>query len=241
MGIIEENLMICRNLTMKFGGLVALDDISFSVKTGEIFGIIGPNGAGKSTLFNIIFGFLKPTSGSTIFNNEEISGLRPDIRFMKGLSMTFQLPQYFPELDVLNNVVIGSLKRSYVSKKDSFNSAREVIELLGMSDKSNFLAKDLNVADLKKLEIAKAVVSKPKCLMLDEVMSGLTSRELEDMLEIIKKINKNDITILLIEHIIKAVTQLSQRIMVLDYGKLITIGEPQDVTRNEAVIKCYLG
>ena len=236
-----ENIIECKNLKKSFGGLKAVNDVTFEVRKGQIFGIIGPNGAGKSTLFNLISGFLEPTAGEVFFEGKSLEGIRPDKRYLMGLAITFQLPQYFPELTVLSNVIMGALSRDYVNKKKAYEKAGEVLEFIGLAHKSTVLAKNLTVADLKRLEVAKVLAGNPKCILLDEVMAGLTAKEIFEVIELLKQIKRNGVTIVLIEHVMKAIMSVSEYIMALSYGELIAFGKPEEIAANDKVIESYLG
>lgn len=237
----EDRIIECKKLSKDFGGLTAVNEVSFEVKRGQIFGIIGPNGAGKSTLFNLMSGFLKPTAGEVVFEGKSLAGIRPDKRYLMGLAMTFQLPQYFPELTVLENVVMGALSKDYVNRKKAFGKAGEVVEFIGLAGKSTIAARNLTVADLKRLEVAKVLAGNPKCILLDEVMAGLTAKEISEFIELLKQINSRGVTIILIEHVMKAIMSVSQYIMALNYGVSIALGKPEEIATNDKVIEAYLG
>jgi branched-chain amino acid transport system ATP-binding protein len=238
MGIIEV-----KQVNKYFGGLKALQNISFTLGEGEILGLIGPNGAGKTTLFNIIAGTFPPTSGSVQFNGEEITSKEPREICHKGISRTYQLVRPFSSLTVYENVLVG-LYFGKTEKADSASMEKEACELLqltGLLQKANTPAKNLTLVGRKQLEIARALATHPKVLLLDEAVSGLNPTETETMMDLIRKIQSRGITVFMIEHIMKAVMGLSNRILVLNFGELIAQGTPEEVSMNKDVIEAYLG
>jgi branched-chain amino acid transport system ATP-binding protein len=238
MGIIEV-----KEVTKYFGGLRALYNISFTLAVGEILGLIGPNGAGKTTLFNIIAGTFPPTSGSVRFNGEEITSQEPREICHKGISRTYQLVRPFSSLTVYENVLVG-LYFGKPDKADSISMEKEAYELLqltGILQKANTPAKNLTLVGRKQLEIARALATHPKVLLFDEAVSGLNPTETETMMGLIRKIRDRGITVFMIEHIMKAVMGLSNRILVLNFGELIAQGTPEQVSMNKDVIEAYLG
>jgi branched-chain amino acid transport system ATP-binding protein len=228
------------NLNKSFGGLHAVCGVSFGVKEGELVGIIGPNGAGKTTLFALISGHEKNDSGDIIFKGKSLKGLGPHKRCVMGLVRTFQITQPFRDLTVLENVMVGSFARTNDSKKAG-EEALAVLSRLEMEDLKEEYAKNLNPPALKRLEIARALATKPELLMLDEVFAGLTPGEIKHMCEIIKYINKSGVTILMIEHVMGAVMLLSERIIVMHYGKNLAEGTVDEIVSNEVVQKAYFG
>jgi len=234
------SILKTEKLTKKFGGLVAVNNIDFEVNKGEIVGIIGANGAGKTTLFNCISGNLKATSGKVIFNNKDITGLKPYEIAELGLARTFQIVRPFATKSVLYNVTVGAFLRTN-QKAEAIEEAKEIIKFLNLSNKMEALAKDLTLPERKKLELARALATKPSLLMLDEVMAGLRPNEIKDMLELIKKINKEGITIVIIEHIMQVIMSISNRVYCMNFGKEIACGTPQEVTKDKNVIRAYLG
>ncbi len=229
-------------ITKYFGGLRALHDISFVLEKGEILGLIGPNGAGKTTLFNIIAGTFPPSSGSIQFNGEDITSLGSRLICHKGISRTYQLVRTFSNLTVYENVLVGlyfgkSGKEGVVTEGEAY----EVLRLTGLVQKANIPARSLTLVGRKQLEIARALATRPKVLLLDEAISGLNPTETETVMALIRSIQRRGITVFMIEHIMKAVMGLSDRILVLNFGELIAQGTPGDVSKNKDVIEAYLG
>jgi branched-chain amino acid transport system ATP-binding protein len=234
------NILEINNLVKDFGGLRAVDALSLFIKEGEILGMIGPNGAGKSTAFNCIAGVYAPTKGDIFFAGNKINGVRPWNLCKKGLARTFQIVKPFKSKSVLYNVMVGSFantdKRAAAEEK-----ALEVLKILSFENKKDERAGNLTIAELKRLEIARALATEPKLLLFDEVMAGLRPAEVDEMVQIIKKLRDQGITIFVIEHIMRAIMALSDRIVVIHFGKKIAEGSPQEVASNENVIKAYLG
>jgi len=229
-----------KDLTMRFGGLVAVNGLSLYVEEGEAVGLIGPNGAGKTTAFNMISGAYKPSDGKVIFLGEDTTGLPAATMCKKGVGRTFQVVKPFGDMTVLENVMVGGFVHTNKTA-ESQKIAEEVLRLVGMDHIANRKAKDLTLPQRKRLEIAKALATKPKLLLLDEVLAGLNPTEIEEAVELIHRINNSGISILMIEHVLQATMAICSRIYVLDYGKLIATGSPKEVTQNPDVIKAYLG
>jgi branched-chain amino acid transport system ATP-binding protein len=235
MGILQFN-----GVSKVFGGLRAIDDVSFSVEQGEIVGLIGPNGAGKTTIFNLASGFIPPTRGQIFFKESRIESLTPDRICKMGLCRTFQVVKPFGDMNVLDNIMVASLLHTANIEKAK-EEALGVLSNLGLSSVKNQMAKNLTVADRKRLEIGRALATHPRMILLDEVMAGLTSVETMEVVEMIRQMRQKNITILLIEHIMQAIMNLSDRIIVIHHGQKISEGAPKAVANDERVIKAYLG
>jgi len=234
-------LLELRGISKSFRGLRAVSDASFEVPKGAISALIGPNGAGKTTCFNVIAGVYKPDSGSIHFDGVPIQGLRPDQVCGAGIGRTFQIVKPFAGLTVLENVVVGALKRE-PSVSAAEKRAAEIMEKLGLGSKRGQPASSLTLPDRKRLEVARALATRPKLLLLDEVMAGLRPTECDQMVEVFREINRAEgLTILLIEHVMRAVMALAQRVIVLNHGEIIARGTPVEVVRDPAVLECYLG
>ncbi len=236
-----KEFLSVRNLVKRFGGLIAVNGVSFDIEEGEIVGMIGPNGSGKTTVFNLISGVLKPNSGDVYFRGERITGLKPHQIAKRGIGRTFQIPQPFSRMSVLENVMVSAIFTLNLSVSEARRKAEELIETVGLGDKIYESSEKLTSQDRKKLELARALASEPKLLLLDEIMAGLTPHEMERMVQLLFEINKSGVTLFLVEHVMKAIMKLSQRVIVLHQGRLLTSGDPEEVASNEEVIKVYLG
>jgi branched-chain amino acid transport system ATP-binding protein len=223
-----------------FGGIKAVEEFSLSVEEGEIFGLIGPNGAGKSTLFNCIAGVFPPTSGEIVFRGEKINNQRPWDLCRKGLARTFQIVKPFATRTVLYNVMVGAFATTD-QRAEAERRALEVLRHLHLEDRKDMRAGNLTIADRKRLEIARALATRPKLLLLDEVMAGLRPTEVDEMVAIIKRLREGGMTIFVIEHIMRAIMALSDRIAVLQFGTKIAEGPPHEMAHDERVVKAYLG
>jgi branched-chain amino acid transport system ATP-binding protein len=229
-----------RKVSMFFGGLAAIEDVSFTIAKGDILGLIGPNGAGKTTMFNVVNGFYKPSRGDVFFKEEKISGLKPHQICKRGLARTFQVVKPLQRMCVLDNVVASAFLRSR-DKKHAEEIARDVLEFTGLDNDCDVISRGLPLGKRKRLEIARALATQPELLLLDESFAGLNPSELDESIEIIRKIKEKGITIMIIEHHMKVIMSLSDRIVVLNYGEKIAEGTPQEIRNNSQVVEAYLG
>jgi branched-chain amino acid transport system ATP-binding protein len=236
------NVVETKDVTKRFGGLVAVNQVSMHVEEGEIVGLIGPNGAGKTTLLNAIAGLDPPTSGSVYLLGKETTGLPPEIMCHMGLSRTFQIPRPFPKMTALENVLTASLFGSIQgSIKDHFGHAREQLAFVEFPMPEETVSESLNTVQLKRLDLARALASNPKVIFLDELAAGLTTGELKDLMTIIRKIRDKGVTILMVEHIMRVIMGLCDRLVVIQFGDKIAEGPTQEVARNPKVEEAYLG
>ena len=233
--IVEVN-----HITQRFGGLTANADVSVSVARGEILGLIGPNGAGKSTLFNIIAGAFRPTEGTVIFDGQDVTQLTGPARCALGIARTFQVPRSFESMSVLENVVVGALMHE-TRASHARNAAFAVLEDTGLASRADAPAGELTPPERRRLEVARALATKPKLLLLDEVLTGLTPSEAQQGVALIRDIRQRGITIIMVEHVMQVVMPLVDRAVVLDLGRVLATGMPAEIVQNPAVIKAYLG
>ncbi|MCL5266220.1 MAG: ABC transporter ATP-binding protein [Chloroflexi bacterium] len=231
-----------QNVSKRFGGLVALDSVSLEVQEGEILGVIGPNGAGKTTLFNVINGVYAPQEGLILFRGENITGLPPFKVARRGIARTHQIVRPLGELSVKENVTVGAcFGRENLSLKAAARVADEVLAFVGLAAKTDLLAGKLNVAEKKRLELARALAMRPALLLLDEVLAGLNPNEVSEMISSIRRIRDQGVSIIMIEHLMHAVMKLSDRVFVLDHGAQIAEGTPEVVSSHPKVVEAYLG
>ncbi len=233
-------LLKIESVTKKFGGLSAVSDVSLEVEQGTILGLIGPNGAGKTTLFNCINGTLAITEGKIIFDGVDISSKKSYEIAKLGIARSYQIVQPFGNMTTLQNAMVGGFCKTKIYKEAEEIALRS-LELVHLDHKKDIIAKHLNLGERKKLEIAKALSTQPKLLLLDEVMAGLTPIEVQEMVRIIHSINASGVTLIIIEHIMEAIMSLSKRIIVLNFGKKIMEGSPEDVSNSQQVIEAYFG
>ncbi|MCL5126306.1 MAG: ABC transporter ATP-binding protein [Deltaproteobacteria bacterium] len=236
-------LLQVKDVYMKFGGVMAIAGVSFDIHEGEILALIGPNGSGKTTMFNLICGVFSPYSGHILFRDCQITGLKPYQICRKGIGRTFQIAKPFPKMTVLENVMVGSIygkKNSYPLKK-AREMAMSVIHSMGMEQKWDTPVTELTLPYKKRLELCKAIATEPHMLLLDEVMGGLNPSEVEEMIKLLKRIQSNGVTLLFVEHLMRAVMGLAERMVVLNHGAKIAEGSPVEVVEDLQVIEAYLG
>ena len=237
----NEPILRIDNVTKKFGGLVAVNDVSFSLAPGQILGLMGPNGDGKTTLVNLICGFYKPDSGMIKFNGRDITTLPAHKVSHTGLARTYQIPQPFGELTVLQNIIVAAMYGKGMNMSAAEQMAPEILERTDLVDKRDIIAKDMPTIALKRLEVARALAVDPKVLLVDEAAAGLNESELPRMLEILENIRQSGVSLILIEHVMKVMREAVDTILVIDEGSAIAEGTPEEVMKNQKVIECYLG
>lgn len=234
------NLLEVKNLSRAFGGLRAVEDVSLNVPAGSLTALIGPNGAGKTTLFALMSGFLRPDVGQIVFNGLDITGRSPHLNATLGLTRTFQIVQPFASQTVRENIAVGA-HLQFARRDEALSAAEEVADRLGLLAQLDKPAADLTVAGRKRLELARALATQPKLLLLDEVLAGLNPQEIQEMLPVVRGLVEGGVTVLMIEHVMQAVMNLAQHVWVLAQGQLITQGTPSEVTQNPQVVEAYLG
>jgi branched-chain amino acid transport system ATP-binding protein len=234
------SLLEVKKVSRFFGGITAVKDVSFAITKGEILGLIGPNGAGKTTLFNVVNGFYAPSRGEVFFKDERISGLKPHQICRRGLARTFQVVKPLQRMSVLDNVVASAFLRAK-DRKEADAIATEVLQFTALYDDRNVISKGLPLGKRKRLEIARALATRPDLLLLDESFAGLNPSELDESIQIIRSIKKRGVTIMIIEHHMKVIMSISDRIVVLSYGEKLAEGTPLEIGRNSQVIEAYLG
>ncbi len=233
-----------RAVTKRFGGVAALTDVTFAVPQGEILGIIGPNGAGKTTLLNCVSGIYTPDSGSIEFEDRTISGMAAHRVARLGVGRTFQVVKPFQSMTVRENAAVGALfgsDRARLPTKAAFQRADEVLELVGLAPKADQRVSGLTIPDRKRLEVARAVATAPRLLLLDEVMAGLNPVEVDEALEMVRAVHRSGVTIVLIEHVMRVIVGVCSRVVVLHFGQVLAVGDPDTVLRDDRVIEAYLG
>ena len=235
-----EPILSAKKITKKFGGMIAVNSVDLEIYPKEIVGLIGPNGAGKTTFFNSITGFYKCDGGKVIFDGKDITSKTTFKNCKEGMARTFQIVQPFGEMTSLENVMVGAFNRTN-SYDVAMEKAKKWIEFVGMAEKMDDRLATLNIGDQRKLEMARALATEPKLLLLDEVMAGLTPAEIDGVIDLVKKIRESGTTVLMIEHIMKALMQLSDRVVVLEHGEKIAEGTPEEIANNDRVIESYLG
>jgi branched-chain amino acid transport system ATP-binding protein len=233
-------LLEVRGVTKRFAGVTANDDVSFAVAEGEIVSVIGPNGAGKTTLFGCITGFHRPSAGRVIFGGRDITGFAADRVCRLGIARTFQIVQVIADMTVLENAMTAAFLRAR-TRRAAEGRAEEVLATVHLDAKSDFLGSALTIADKKRLEVAMAIATEPRLLMLDESMAGLTRVELRAFIALLREVRRRGVTLVVVEHVMEAVMQLSDRVVVLDAGRKIVEGTPREVVVNPQVVQAYLG
>jgi len=237
-----SSLLEVRGVSKRFGGLLAVSDVSFSLAEGEILGLIGPNGAGKTTLFNVVNGVYKADGGSISFLGKDITGDSPDKVVHLGLARTHQIVKPLNDMTLLDNVTVGAcFGREYLDLKAARKVALEVLQLVGLADRAEMIARSLTIAGKKRLEVARALAAKPKLLLLDEVLAGLNPTEIALMIDLVRKIRDGGVSVFMIEHLMQAIMSLSDRIVVLNLGRKLAEGRPDEVVHNPDVVEAYLG
>lgn len=237
-------LLTVENINKFFGGVAAITDLSFDLRQGELLGLIGPNGAGKTTLFNMISGFLEPDKGRINFQGQSIIGLPPHKIVMRGITRTFQIPKPFHSLSCLENIIVSMIPHLPADKEEARRikeKSQTIMKITGLHPKGDMLPSVLTQGDLKKLEIARALATKPKLLLLDEPFAGLTSTDIAHLSSVIKNLHGSGITLIIVEHRLKELMKIAQKLIVLDFGQKIADGPPEVIIHNEKVIEAYLG
>lgn len=215
--------------------------MTFEVEEGEFLGLIGPNGAGKTTLFNLIAGFEKPTEGAIIFKGKRIDGLPPHEIAKLGISRTFQIPQPFINMTVFQNLLIACMYGARLKKERAQAEAKEILHSVGLTDKESSLTKDLTMVDLRKLELARALCNRPRLLLVDEAAAGLAPKDISKILDILKKIHENGVTIIIVEHVLPVIMKIAERVMVMHQGGKLAEGKPLEILKTPEVVEAYLG
>jgi branched-chain amino acid transport system ATP-binding protein len=235
----NEVILEAQALSKHFGGTAALKEVSFSAAPGEIVGLIGPNGAGKTTLLNLLSGVLRPTSGKVLFGGRDLAGLKTHAIARMGIARTLQTPRSFPSMTVLENVAVGAL---FGQPRGRPQQAMQSLELVGLGGRSDSPMSSLNLQERKMVELARALAMAPRVVLIDEAMSGLNPTEIEHSMALIRRVReKTGVTIIWVEHVVRAIMEVVERIIVLDFGRVIATGSPAEIARNDAVIEAYLG
>jgi branched-chain amino acid transport system ATP-binding protein len=239
--VADAPLLKVAGITKTFGGFTALDNISVDIRKGERFGLIGPNGSGKTTLINCISGALRPQAGSVVFCGEDVTALPPHLRARRGIARSFQIPRPFRSMTVLENLMVGLDFAAAASDAQEEEAAMSILQRMGLAAKAHAPSDALSQVELRKMELARAMAVRPKLLISDEAMAGLSSSEVDEVLDLLISLGEEDITIIMIEHIMQAVMRFSERVMCLDAGRIIALGKPSEVMANKRVQEAYLG
>jgi branched-chain amino acid transport system ATP-binding protein len=235
----NEAILEAQSLSKHFGGTAALKDVTFSAAPGEILGLIGPNGAGKTTLLNLLSGVLRPSGGRVLFAGRDLAGLQTHAVARMGIARTLQTPRSFPSMTVLENVAVGAL---FGRAHPDAGAAIESLELVGLAERRDSPMASLNLQERKMVELARALAMAPRVVLIDEAMSGLNPTEIEESMELIRRVrNRTGVTIIWVEHVVKAIMEVVERIIVLHFGEVIATGSPSEIARNRAVVEAYLG
>jgi len=234
-------LLLVRNVTKRFGGVTALNNVSFSVVEGEIVGLMGPNGAGKTTLFNVVSGNIKPDSGRIYLKGNDITYLKPHEITRLGIARTYQIPQPFMSLSVYNNLLVAAIYGAGLQRREAEKKVEDVMDLVGIKEKCDLLPSELTLVDLRRLELARALSTSPFLLLIDEAGAGLTEKEIPQLIEVVKRIHELGVTIILVEHMMAVLVATSDRVIVLNNGQILAEGTPETVMNDINVIQAYLG
>jgi len=226
---------------MHFGALAALSGVDFSLREGEILGLIGPNGSGKTTLFNVITGVYRPTKGKILYKGRDISGMSPHKICRMGIAKTSQIVQPFTRMTVAENVLVGAMYGGGMAQKEAWEKTREVLEFVHLDRVADVFSGNISIPDRRRLELARALATSAEVILLDENMAGLTPNEIEEALDLLRTIREQGVTLMVVEHIMRAVMGISDRMIVFDYGEKIAEGTPEEIAKNPEVIKAYLG
>ncbi|MGE0723019.1 MAG: ABC transporter ATP-binding protein [Alphaproteobacteria bacterium] len=236
----DETILSVDGLGIRFGGLVALNDVGFAVRRGEVYGLLGPNGAGKTTLFHLVAGALRPSAGRIRFEGEDVTGLRPDQRSRRGIGRTFQITQPFAELTVEENVMAAALARSR-NLDEMRERAGPFVEMVGLGAKRHALAKELSTGQRKRLELARAMATKPSLLLLDEVTGGVDHASIPGLIELVERLRQTGVTLVIVEHNMRVMMRLADRVMFLNRGEKLAEGTPEEIASHPEVVDLYLG
>jgi len=235
-------LLRCEGLSKRFGGIVAVNNLSFDLKENEILGIIGPNGAGKTTVLNLISGFYKPSSGTIFFNGRRVDGLPPNIIARLGIARTFQIPRPFKNLTVFQNLLIAGINcGNFGSRSSAEKEVEKVLHMVGLEDKRNWPAGNLTSAELRRLELGRALCTKPRLLLADEVAAGLREHEIPEMLSVFKMLKDMGLSIIVVEHVMPFLMKIAERVIVMHLGEKLAEGTPEEVSKDTRVVEIYLG